>query len=192
VLSRCRRCCRLLSSSCYPLQVLPGVLSKCRRCCRSCRLLSSSCCPLQVLQSVVVVQALGRAAVHVVRCCRVLLLSKCYPAAAGAAGTVQVAVQQLGSWCGEGRVLLPTCMSCLEWKWCCCPAALGRAESPFWFGPQAVFGLPSMCSCMGKLRRGLCLGFAEMGVSGCCCPRAALGKNCATIVTLFSLLPKKC
>jgi len=132
------------------------------------------------------------AAVHVVRCCRVLLLSKCYPAAAGAAGTVQVAVQQLGSWCGEGRVLLPTCMSCLEWKWCCCPAALGRAESPFWFGPQAVFGLPSMCSCMGKLRRGLCLGFAEMGVSGCCCPRAALGKNCATIVTLFSLLPKKC
>jgi hypothetical protein len=30
---------------------------------------------------------------------------------------------------------------------------------------------------MGKLRRGLCRGFAEMGVSGCCCPRAALGKN---------------
>jgi hypothetical protein len=60
VLSRCRRCCRLLSSSCCPLQVLPGMLSKCRRCCRSCRLLSSSCCPCcQVLQSVVVVQVLS-------------------------------------------------------------------------------------------------------------------------------------
>jgi hypothetical protein len=81
-------------------------------------------------------------------------------------GEVLPMLSKLGSWCGEGRVLLPTCMSCLEWKWCCCPAVLGRAESPFWFGPQAVFGLPSKCSCMGKLRRGLCLGFAEMGVSG--------------------------
>jgi hypothetical protein len=97
------------------------------------------------------------------RCCP--SLGEVLPMLSKLGGSDAHAVQQLGSWCGEGRVLLPTCMSCLEWKWCCCPRALGRAESPFWFGPQAVFGLPSMCSCMGKLRRGLCLGFAEMGVS---------------------------
>jgi hypothetical protein len=31
-----------------------------------------------------------------------------------------------------------------------------------------------MCSSMGKIWRDVCLGFAEKGVSGCCCP-AALG-----------------
>jgi len=102
VLSRCRRCCRLLSSSCYPLQVLPGVLSKCRRCCRSCRLLSSSCCPLQVLQSIVAVQALGRAVVHAVKCCRVLLLSR--------------------PW-GELLSMLSGAAEC-----CCCPSATQQLQ----------------------------------------------------------------
>jgi hypothetical protein len=50
----------------------------CQACCPSAKDVAgrAGCCPLQVLQSVVAVQALGRAVVHAVKCCRVLLLSR--------------------------------------------------------------------------------------------------------------------
>jgi hypothetical protein len=60
--------------------------------CSCCSGLGESCCPCcQVLQSVV--------AIHAVRCCRVLLLSKCCPAAVGAVQVVVHAVEQVGIWC---------------------------------------------------------------------------------------------
>jgi hypothetical protein len=88
----CQACCPSAEGVAGRAGCCPTGAAEC--CC--CSGLGESCCPCcQVLQSVVAVQALGRAVVHAVRCCRVLLLSKCCPTAAGAAG----AVQQVGIRC---------------------------------------------------------------------------------------------
>jgi hypothetical protein len=100
--------------------------------CCCCSGLGESCCPCcHVLQRVVAVQALERAAVHAVRCCRVLLLSKCCPAAAGAVQVAVHAVQQVGIRCygsAIGRdLLLERSVELLSSR--CCPR-LGEVQNP--------------------------------------------------------------
>jgi hypothetical protein len=82
----------------------------------------------QVLQSVVVVQALGRAAVHAVKCCRVLLLSR--------------------PW-GELLSMLSGAAEC-----CCCPSAVQQLQvlqvlsSKLGFGARGVL-LDMICCWRG-------------------------------------------